>query len=114
MVLIEARVEALSAPLSMTKFGQMQPQGPAYPGGPTYPAHMQCGYGEGLLSSDGQSLIQRQANCIHGTGRLRFGVYLHYYDPSRPVLWEFGEVICPSVQPIPMRLMKLLPYEACT
>jgi hypothetical protein len=114
LVLIEAEVECLTAPLNMAKFGQMQPEGPTYPGGPTYPCHMQCGYGEGLLSSDGESLIQRKMNCIHGTGRLRFSVYLHYYDPSRPLLWEFGEVICPPAQPTPARLMRLLPYAACT
>jgi hypothetical protein len=112
LVLIEAEVEGLTEPLRMAKFGQMQPEGPAFPGGPAYPSHMQCGYDEGLLSSDGESLVQRKMNCIHGTGRLRFGAYLHYYDPGRQLQWEFGEVTCPSIQPAPMRLIKLLPYRA--
>jgi len=37
----------------------------------------------------------------------------HYYDPSRSLLWEFGEVTCPPVQQAPPRLMLLLPYQAC-
>jgi len=114
LVLIEAEVEGLTAPVSMLKFGQMLPEGPTCPGGPTYRAHMQCGYAEAMLSSDGESLIQQRTKCIYGTGRLRFGVYLHYYDSSQGLLWEFGEVICPSVQPAPSRLMRLLPYAPCT
>jgi len=82
LVLIEAEVEGLTEPLRMAKFGQLQPEGPTYAGGPTYPSHMQCGYDEGLLSADGESLVQRKMKCIEGTGRLRFGVYLHYFDPS--------------------------------
>ena len=112
LVLIEAAVEGLTEPLRMAKLGQMRPGGPTYPSGPNYPSHMQCGYDEGLLSSDGESLVQRKMKCIHGTGRLRFGVYLHYYDPSRPLIWEFGEVTCPPVQQAPVRLMTLLPYRA--
>jgi hypothetical protein len=95
----------------MTKFGQILPEGPANTGGPTYPSHMQCGYDEGLLSSDGGSLMQRKMKCVHGSGRMRFGVYLHYFDPSRKLQWEFGEVACPPIRKAPDRLMKLLPYR---
>jgi hypothetical protein len=112
LVLIEAEVEGLSEPLRMVKFGQMQPEGPVYSSGPIFPSHMQCGYDEGLLSSNGESLVQRKMNCVYGTGRLRFGVYLHYYDPTRQLQWEFGEVTCPPIQRAPVRLMMLLPYRA--
>jgi hypothetical protein len=36
----------------------------------------------GLLSIDGETLIQRKMNCVHGTGPLKFAVYLHLYDPQ--------------------------------
>jgi hypothetical protein len=68
LVLIDAEDEGLTGPLKMVKFGQMHPEGPTYPDGPTHPGHMQCGYDEGFLSSDGESLIQRRRKCIDGTG----------------------------------------------
>lgn len=112
LVLIEAEVEGMTEPLKMGRLGQMQPKRPTYGGGPVYPSHMQCGYDEGLLSLDGRALIERKMNCIHGTGRLRFGVYLQYYHPQKQLLWEFGEVTCPPVEDAPVRLLTLLPYRA--
>src|SRR5690349_18740119 len=105
LVLIEALVEGLSGRFDMTKFGQMDIH---------YPndlRRMQVGYDEGLLSADGESLIQRRMKCVHGTGTLRFAVYLHLYDPNRPLQWQHGEVICPPVQDAPVRLMLLMPYR---
>jgi len=42
---------------------------------------------------------------VQGTGPLRFAVYLHFYDPQRPLLWQGGELTCPPVQEAPVRLM---------
>ncbi len=106
LVLIEATVEGLAAPFEMIKFGQI-PNGHGY-------MQMQVGYDEGLLSSTGETLIQRKMNCVHGTGPLRFAAYLHFYDPNRPLLWQRGEVICPPIQDIPVRLSLLMPYRACS
>ncbi len=106
LVLIEAIVEGLAEPFEMRKFGQMQAE---FPNDPRY---MQVGYDEGLLSDDGQTLIQRKMNCIRGSGLLRFAVYLHFYDPQRPLLWQNGEVMCPPVQDMPARLLLLMPYNA--
>jgi len=108
LVLIEAVVEGLGEPLDFSKFGQMQLD---HPGDHRY---MQVGYDEGLLSADGESLIQRRMHCVQGTGALRFAVYLHLYDPKRPLQWQHGEVTCPSVQEAPVRLMALMPYHACS
>jgi hypothetical protein len=108
LVLIEAVVGGLTEPFKMEEFGQMQPDGPIYR------SHMQVGYDEGLLSADGDLLIQRKMGCVYGTGALRFAVYLHLYDPDRPLQWEHGELICPPVQEAPKRLMKIVPYRACT
>lgn len=92
----------------MGKFGQMDPDFP------DDLSHMQVGYDEAMLSRNGELLIQRQMDCVHGTGQLRFAVYLHRYDPNQALLWARGQVTCPPVQDAPVRLMMLVPYCACT
>jgi hypothetical protein len=72
LVLIEALIEDLDEPFDIGKFGQMHAEFRSYPN------HMQVGYDEGLLSNDGETLIQRDLNCVHGSGPLRFAVYLHF------------------------------------
>jgi hypothetical protein len=106
LVLIEAIVEGLNEPFQMIKFGQMDAEHP------NDHRWMQVGYDEGLLSADGETLIQRDADCVHGTGTLRFAVYLHLYDPNRNLLWQHGEVSCPPIEDAPNRLMTQLPYNA--
>ena len=108
LVLIEAIVEGLEEPFSMGNFGQMQV---AFR---NYPSHMQVGYDEGLLSFDGENLIQPAMNCVQGSGPLRFACYLHLYDPELPLLWQNGEVACPPVGDMPVRLSLLMPYKACS
>jgi hypothetical protein len=75
---------------------------------------MQVGYDEALLSTDGETLIQREMNCVRGTGPLRFAVYLHLYHPDHPLQWQEGTASCPPIQDAPLRLMMLTPYNACT
>lgn len=108
LVLIEAVVEGLGGPFEMDKFGQMDPD---FPDDPRY---MQVGYGEALLSSDGEAVIERRMDCIHGTGSLRFATYLHRYDPKQPLMWQGGQVTCPQVQDVAVRLMNLVPYRTCS
>ena len=108
LVLVEAVVEGLSGAFDFSKFGQMRPEHP------DDPRYMQVGYDEGLLSFDGDTLIQREVDCVRGTGPLRFAVYLHMYDPTRPLQWQYGKTICPPVQDAPARLMMLMPYTACS
>jgi hypothetical protein len=108
LVLIEAVVEGLTGPFEMSKFGQMQPDHP------NDSRWMQVGYDEGLLSADGELLVERKMKCVHGTGPLRFAVYLHFYDSTRPVQWQGGQVNCPPVKDAPIRLMMLMPYRACS
>jgi len=105
LVLIEAIVEGLGEPFEMIKFGQMQAE---FANDPRY---MQVGYDEGLLSADGGTLIQRKMNCVRGSGPLRFAVYLHFYDPERRLQWQGGELMCPPVQDMPVRLLLLMPYN---
>jgi hypothetical protein len=108
LVLIEALVEDLDGVFEMGKLGQMDPNFP------DDTRHMQVGYDEGLLSIDGQTLILREMNCVHGTGTLRFAVYLHFYDPNRPLLWQAGNVNCPQIQDVSIRLARLMPYRTCS
>ncbi len=108
LVLIEAIVEGLDGPFEMIKLGQMQSEFP------DDQSRMMVGYDEGLLSMDGETLIQRDMDCVHGTGPLRFAVYLHLYDPLRPLRWQGGEVMCPPVEDVPVRLSLLMPYNACS
>ena len=108
LVLIEATVDGLEEPFDMSRLGQMRPDFP------DDQSRMMVGYDEGLLSSDGELLIQRDMDCVCGTGSLRFAVYLHMYDPARPLRWQSGEVTCPPIQDAPVRLMMLMPYNACS
>lgn len=108
LVLIEAVVDGLEEPFDMCRFGQMQLE---FPGDPS---RMMVGYEEGLLSADGESLIQRETDCVQGTGPLRFAVYLHLYDPQRLLQWQGGQVECLPIQEVPIRLMMLMPYTACS
>jgi hypothetical protein len=108
LVLIEATVNGLYESFDMGEFGQMQAEFP------DDPKRMQVGYDEGLLSADGETLIDLKMNCVHGTGPLRFAVYLHMFDPQRPLRWQCGEVMCPPVQDVPVRLLLLMPYTACS
>lgn len=107
LVLIEAIVDGTDEPFDMSRFGQMQTQVP------DDPKPMQVGYDEGLLSEDGDTLTDRKRNCVQGTGPLRFAVYLHQFDPQRPLRWKRGEVICPPIREIPLRLLLLMPYNVC-
>jgi len=108
LVLIEAIVQGLDESFDMSMFGQINPEFP------DDLSRMFVGYDEGLLSADGETLIDRNMDCVHGTGPLRFAVYLQYYDPDRPLQWQLGEVMCPPVQEVPLRLMMLMPYNACS
>ena len=85
-----------------------------YPKMPMEQRFFRALFGEGLLSSDGETLIQRDMHCVNGTGPLRFAAYLHLYDPSRPLLWQGGEVTSPPIQEVPVRLQMLMPYNACS
>ena len=107
LVLIEAVVSDVNESFDLHALGQTVTVS-------GFPAHFQCAYDEALLSADGNLLIEREPNCVYGTGSLRFVFYLHFYDPTRPLHWPYGEVECPHVQPMPERLKALVPYRACT
>ena len=107
LVLIEAVTEQIDDRFKMNEMGQPYILR-------NYPDHFQCAYDEVLLSADGKTIIERSMNCVKGEGPLRFAFYLHYYDAERPLRWSYGQISCPAVEPVPMRLKRLVPYNPYT
>ena len=106
LVLIEAVADGIDGELDLVELGQsvMFDDSESF----------QCAYDEALLSTDGEVLIQRVIGCVNGTGPLRFAFYLHFYDSEKPLHWSHGEMDCPPIQPVPDRLKRLVPYNACS
>jgi hypothetical protein len=107
LVLIEAFVHNVDDQFDISKIGQQPPHD-------DNPNSFMVPYDEALLSSDGETLIQREMDCVHGTGTLRFAFYLHLYDPSKPLETGYGPIQCPMIQLVPDSLRELVPYNACT
>ena len=105
VVLIEAVASDFDERFNLSHFTQPNP---AYPHGTA-----QAPWDEGLLSNDGEVLSARKINCVRGHGPLRFAFYMHYWNPQLPLRWTYGEVFCPTPQPMPVRLEILMPYRPC-
>lgn len=105
LVLIEGFIHNADSKLKLRDFGQQPLFDPN-------PRSFQVPCSEALLSVDGATLIQQKRGCIHGAGTLRFAFYLHFYDPTRPLMTSYGEILCPPVKPVPVRLSLLVPYRA--
>ena len=58
-------------------------------------AGSQAPWDEGLLSGDGETLLQRTINCVKGEGTVRFAFYMHCWNPHLPLTWTYGEIACP-------------------
>ena len=71
----------------------------------------QVAYDEALLSPDGRALVKRGQGCADGITEGRFCFFLHYYDPTRPIRWSFGEFSCSHPLPMSERLARLVPYQ---
>lgn len=107
VVLIELLVRDVDSRFDVGDFTQPNPK---------YPFNSpQVAYDEALLSLDGEELLERQILCVQkrGAGPLRFAFYLHYYDEALPLRWTYGEVQCPGVKEMPVRLQVLVPYHPC-
>jgi hypothetical protein len=105
VVLIEAVINDPTESFDLTDVKQPNPsftQGSA-----------QVPWDEGLLSSDGESLIARKLGCVKGLGPLRFAFYMHFWDPALPLKWTHGEIVCPPPEQMPVRVKNLMPYNPC-
>ena len=70
----------------------------------------QVAYDATLLSPDGTQVVARKGKCLHGLHAGRIAFYFHYYDPSKPMLWTYGQFAGVPVQPVPQHLSNLVPY----
>ena len=39
-------------------------------------------------------------------------LFLHFFDPTKPLETSYGKVAVPPIQPMPRRLRKLVSYES--
>jgi hypothetical protein len=71
----------------------------------------QVAYDEAVLSFDGNSVIANRIGCAKGIREARIAFYFHYYDPTRPMRWTYGQFFAPAVPAIDPGLAQLLPYQ---
>ncbi len=69
----------------------------------------QAPYDEAYLSLDGVQILSRFDK--PNEDKIRITFFLHFYDPQKPLKSSWGEVSCPTIEDIPMRLKDLVPYE---
>ena len=76
------------------------------------PGTEQVAYDEAFLTSNGTSVLSRLQT--PGDEVLRVTFFLHFFDPKKPLLTSYGELLVPPVQKMPERLQSLVPYEPVT
>ena len=107
LVLVEASATEVEGELDLVRLGQQ-------PSSTDDPNRFLCAYDEALLTSDGEGLVDREMGCVHGSGELRFAFYLHYFDQQRPIQFRGIDLQTPEVVSAPERLVRLVPYNACS
>jgi hypothetical protein len=71
----------------------------------------QVPWAEAYLSADGESLAVERWSKPGTPGDLRVAFFMYDWQPHIPLHSSYGEVACPQVREMPMRLVRLLPYE---
>jgi hypothetical protein len=71
----------------------------------------QVAWAEAFLKADGESLSVARWSNVPTDEPLRIAFFIHYWDSSLPLRSSYGEVTCPTPQPMPERLRRLVPYE---
>lgn len=102
IVLVEVVVSGLEPSFDAGRFQQFMERDDWSP---------QVAYDEALLSPDGRAVTKRGQGCANGIAEGRVCFFLHYYDPTRPIEWSFGEFTCPEPLPMTERLARLVPYR---
>jgi hypothetical protein len=99
IVLVQVMISAASASFDVGQFRQSMECAPD--------GYTQAVYDEALLSQDGTAVICRCPGCADGVADGRLCFFPHYYDPTRPIQWSFGEFTCPPPQRMPEWLTNL-------
>ena len=60
---------------------------------------------------DGESLAVEHFDPTPQSGDLRIAFYFHYFDPGKPLMSSYGDLICPAPAAMPERLARLVPYQ---
>lgn len=102
--IFEIQLENLDERFRISDFTQEMPATPR--------RHWQTAYDEAVLTPDGLQMLSRSPGCMRGLRNGRIAFYFHYFDPSRPVKWTYGEFSPPHVILVPTRIWALLPYSA--
>jgi hypothetical protein len=68
----------------------------------------QVAYDESFLTMDGGSRLGSEMP--QDASELRMTFFIHYWDPTKPLLSSYGEIECPQPTAMPKRLSKLVPY----
>jgi hypothetical protein len=103
IVLIEAVVRDRDTRFKVGGFTQPQDGVPE--------SNWQVAYGEVFLTADGDGLTVERWSEAPESGDLRVAFFLHFWQPDKPLRSTYGDVACPSVQEMPERLTRLVPYE---
>ena len=104
LVLIDVSISDTDDRFELGQFTQEMPGAPR--------EAWQVPYDEALLSLDGTTVLARWAGCAKSLADARIAFYFHYYDPVQPVQWSYGELSCPTPQPVGERLLALVPYNS--
>jgi hypothetical protein len=103
LVLIEVVVWGLDGGFDVAAFRQAAISAPE--------AAWQVAYEESKLTSDGTAVAAEGLGCFRGHSEGRLAFFLHYYDPDQALQWSYGEVQCPPLSPLPVRLGSIRPYQ---
>ncbi len=103
LAIFEVTLANLDTRFQMSEFTQPMPGTP--------PKNWQVAYDEALLSKNGMQVLARNSGCTNGLLAGRVAFYFHYYDPSKPMMWTYGDFSSPGVQIVPKRLWDLVPYN---
>jgi hypothetical protein len=71
----------------------------------------QAAWAEAFLTLDGSSLAVERGADMPKSGDLRITFYIHFWDASLPLQTSYGDIMCPSAEPMPQRLKELVPFE---
>ena len=71
----------------------------------------QAPYLEVVLSADGSRIVDDYPPDSPQASKLRLPFFMHFFEPTQPLLTSYGPVLCPEPGPMSPRIETLVPYE---